>query len=77
MYTCLTIKKISGGDENLIQEGAIGIWEGMQKEPEAPDRYYAAKAKWNIQNVSREMLCSVFCHQKRLLANALPDPDLR
>jgi len=45
--------KTANGDEDLIQEGAIGIWESMMKDPEAPDRYYATKAKWNIQSVAR------------------------
>ncbi len=40
--------KMSGGDEDLIQEGRIGIWEAMSKEPDAPNTYHRTKAKWNI-----------------------------
>jgi DNA-directed RNA polymerase specialized sigma24 family protein len=45
--------KTARGDEDLIQEGAIGIWESMMKDPEAPAKYYATKAKWEIQSVAR------------------------
>lgn len=45
--------KTANGDEDLVQEGAIGIWQSMQKKPEASDKYYANKAKWNIQSVAR------------------------
>jgi DNA-directed RNA polymerase specialized sigma24 family protein len=41
------------GDEDLIQEGAIGIWEGMREQPYAANKYHTTKAKWNIVNVSR------------------------
>jgi len=42
------IVKMSGGDQDLIQIGTIGIWESMMKEPEASNKYYATKAKWDI-----------------------------
>ncbi len=45
--------KAANGDEDLIQEGAIGIWEAMSKKPDASDKYYANKAKWNIKTVAR------------------------
>ena len=45
--------KTANGDEDLIQEGCIGIWQSMMKKPEASDKYYANKAKWNIQSVAR------------------------
>jgi len=45
--------KTAGGDEDLIQEGAIGIWESMAKKPDASDQYYANKARWNIKSVAR------------------------
>ena len=38
--------KTAKGDEGLIQEGAIGIWEAMRKEPEAGDGYFKRKAKY-------------------------------
>jgi len=41
------------GDEDLIQEGAIGIWESMKEQPYAANKYHTTKAKWNIGNVSR------------------------
>ena len=41
------------GDEDLIQEGAIGIWESMKEQPYAANKYHTTKAKWNIINVSR------------------------
>ncbi len=48
------IRKLSGGDADLIQEGRIGVWESMKNEPEATrgisNRYYRNKAKWNILN---------------------------
>ena len=40
--------KMSGGDSDLLQEGAIGIWEAMSREPHATDTYHRTKAKWNI-----------------------------
>jgi len=45
--------KTANGDEDLIQEGRIGIWEAMSKEPNAQDAYHRTKAKWNIQSVAR------------------------
>ena len=45
--------KTANGDEDLIQEGAIGIWQSMTKKPDASDQYYANKAKWNIKSVAR------------------------
>jgi len=45
--------KTANGDEDLIQEGAIGIWKSMMNDPQAPDGYYATKAKWSIQSVAR------------------------
>ena len=41
------------GDEDLIQEGAIGIWESMKEQPYAAYKYHTTKAKWNIVNVAR------------------------
>jgi DNA-directed RNA polymerase specialized sigma24 family protein len=45
--------KTSGGDEDLIQEGAIGIWESMKEQPYAANKYHTTKAKWRIISVSR------------------------
>jgi DNA-directed RNA polymerase specialized sigma24 family protein len=45
--------KTSGGDEDLIQEGAIGIWESMKEQPYAATKYHATKAKWSIISVAR------------------------
>ena len=45
--------KTAGGDEDLIQEGAIGIWESMKVCPYAANKYHTTKAKWSIINVSR------------------------
>ena len=45
--------KTARGDEDLIQEGAIGIWESMKEQPYAANKYHTTKAKWNIVNVSR------------------------
>jgi DNA-directed RNA polymerase specialized sigma24 family protein len=45
--------KTASGDEDLIQEGAIGIWESMKEQPYAANKYHTTKAKWNIINVSR------------------------
>ena len=45
--------KTARGDEDLIQEGAIGIWESMKEQPYAANKYHTTKAKWNIINVSR------------------------
>ena len=41
------------GDEDLIQEGAIGIYKSMKEQPYAANKYHATKAKWSIGNVSR------------------------
>jgi DNA-directed RNA polymerase specialized sigma24 family protein len=41
------------GNEDLIQEGAIGIWESMKEQPYAANKYHTTKAKWSIGNVSR------------------------
>jgi len=45
--------KTANGDEDLIQEGAIGIWESMKRAPKAPNSYYASQARWNIKSVAR------------------------
>jgi DNA-directed RNA polymerase specialized sigma24 family protein len=45
--------KTARGDEDLIQEGAIGIWESMKEQPYAANKYHTTKAKWNIINVAR------------------------
>jgi DNA-directed RNA polymerase specialized sigma24 family protein len=45
--------KMTRGDEDLIQEGAIGIWESMKEQPYAANKYHATKAKWSIISVSR------------------------
>ena len=45
--------KTASGDEDLIQEGAIGIWESMKEQPYAANKYHTTKAKWNIISVSR------------------------
>jgi DNA-directed RNA polymerase specialized sigma24 family protein len=45
--------KTTRGDEDLIQEGAIGIWESMKEQPYAANKYHTTKAKWNIISVSR------------------------
>ena len=45
--------KTARGDEDLIQEGAIGIWESMKAFPNAATKYHATKAKWSIINVAR------------------------
>ena len=45
--------KTARGDEDLIQEGAIGIWESMKSCPYAANKYHTTKAKWNIVNVAR------------------------
>jgi DNA-directed RNA polymerase specialized sigma24 family protein len=41
------------GDDDLIQEGAIGIWESMKEQPYAANKFHTTKAKWNIVNVAR------------------------
>jgi hypothetical protein len=41
------------GDEDLIQEGTIGIWESMKKVSYAVNKSHATKAKWSIISVSR------------------------
>ena len=45
--------KVAEGDEDLIQEGAIGIWQAMQSKPEAGDGYFKQKAKWNMRTLAR------------------------
>ena len=45
--------KTAGGDEDLIQEGAIGVWESMKACPYATNKYHTTKAKWSIINASR------------------------
>jgi DNA-directed RNA polymerase specialized sigma24 family protein len=45
--------KTARGDEDLIQEGAIGIWESMREQPNAATKYHATKAKWSIISVAR------------------------
>ncbi len=45
--------KTARGDEDLIQEGAIGIWESMKEQPYAATKYHATKAKWSIISVAR------------------------
>ena len=45
--------RTAGGNEDLIQEGAIGIWESMKEQPYAANKYHTTKAKWSIISVSR------------------------
>jgi len=45
--------KTANGDADLIQEGSIGIWQSLQKDPDASDGYIRTKAKWSIQSVAR------------------------
>jgi DNA-directed RNA polymerase specialized sigma24 family protein len=45
--------KTARGDEDLIQEGAIGIWESMKEQPYAATKFHATKAKWSIISVAR------------------------
>lgn len=45
--------KTARGDEDLIQEGAIGIWESMKDQPYAATKFHATKAKWSIISVAR------------------------
>jgi DNA-directed RNA polymerase specialized sigma24 family protein len=45
--------KTARGDEDLIQEGAIGIWQSMMNFPRAATKFHATKAKWSIINVAR------------------------
>jgi DNA-directed RNA polymerase specialized sigma24 family protein len=45
--------KTSGGDEDLVQEGAIGIWESMKEQPYAATKFHATRAKWSIISVAR------------------------
>jgi DNA-directed RNA polymerase specialized sigma24 family protein len=45
--------KTARGDEDLIQEGAIGIWQSMKEQPYAATKFHATKAKWSIINVAR------------------------
>jgi len=47
------LMKMSGGNEDLIQEGAIGIWQAMAANPTATDAYFRTKAKFNIINQAR------------------------
>ena len=43
----------SGGDEDLYQEGAIGVYESMCEAPEAYNTYYKNKARWKILTKAR------------------------
>jgi DNA-directed RNA polymerase specialized sigma24 family protein len=45
--------KTTRGDEDLIQEGAIGIWQSMKEQPYAATKFHATKAKWGIISVAR------------------------
>jgi DNA-directed RNA polymerase specialized sigma24 family protein len=45
--------KTARGDEDLIQEGAIGIWQSMTNFPHAATKFHATKAKWSIISVAR------------------------
>lgn len=46
------IRKLSAGNDDLVQEATIGVWESMMNEPETPkvtsDQYYRNKARWNV-----------------------------
>jgi DNA-directed RNA polymerase specialized sigma subunit len=39
--------------EDLIQEGAIGIWESLKRYPNAANKYLPTKDRWSTANVSR------------------------
>jgi DNA-directed RNA polymerase specialized sigma24 family protein len=45
--------KTARGDEDLIQEGAIGIWQSMKEQPYAATKFHTTKAKWSITSVAR------------------------
>jgi len=45
--------KTTRGDEDLIQEGAIGIYMSMKEQPYAANKYHTTKAKWSIISASR------------------------
>jgi DNA-directed RNA polymerase specialized sigma24 family protein len=45
--------KTARGDEDLIQEGAIGIYMSMKEQPYAANKYHTTKAKWSIISASR------------------------
>jgi DNA-directed RNA polymerase specialized sigma24 family protein len=45
--------KTARGDEDLIQEGAIGIWQSTTNFPRAATKFHATKAKWSIISVAR------------------------
>jgi DNA-directed RNA polymerase specialized sigma24 family protein len=51
--------KTARRNEDLIQEGAIGIWESLKKYPNAANKYLATKARWTIANVTRGVGVSV------------------
>ena len=43
----------AGGDEDLIQEGAIGVLLSMREVPEAYNTFYKKKARWSILTQAR------------------------
>jgi DNA-directed RNA polymerase specialized sigma24 family protein len=45
--------KVAERDQDLIQEGAIGVWESLKEYPNAANKYLATKARWSIANVTR------------------------
>jgi len=75
--------KTARGDEDLIQEGAIGVWEAMKRKPDAPDPYIKQKAKWNIHTVARGIGKSVdipkWHHRKTVITltplGTIPDEE--
>ena len=47
------LMKMANGDEDLVQEGAIGVWEAMERKPEASDAYFKRNARWKMLNLAR------------------------
>ena len=58
----------AGGNEDLIQEGAIGIYMSMKKQPRPPLLF--GRVDWMSAGGSRRSIAKTGCHRPRQRAHA-------
>ena len=66
------IRGLARGDDDLYQEGILGIREGLLRNPYAPDDYLVRAASWAM-NHYKNRGCSIDNGAKWLYTKRLPD----
>ena len=65
------ILKLAKGDDDLIQEGYIGVYNAIKEKPDLKPSYLKAKAQWNIGSWTKIIIpndrscchhAGLFCH---------------